>query len=187
MGSRVDELANAYSSHVSLPWEKGLAPPQRVWFLVYPKEEERRLRYKVDAFQLATSTAGKKWVLIDITNSFAKWMQADKYREACFQNPQTMAPKIPQFLHAVAQDVVSQAKAASAGEDTVVAVLGVAGLFGFTQVSELVPKIIAELPSRLLVFFPGSRDGNVYKLLDAREGWNYLATPIAAQDSGSTT
>jgi hypothetical protein len=38
---------------------------------------------------------------------------------------------------------------------------------------------------RLLVFFPGSRDGNVYKLLDAREGWNYLATPITAFDDGS--
>jgi hypothetical protein len=35
------------------------------------------------------------------------------------------------------------------------------------------------------VFFPGSREGNVYKLLDAREGWNYLATPITAFDDGS--
>ena len=42
-----------------------------------------------------------------------------------------------------------------------------------------------DLGGRLLVFFPGSREGNVYKLLDAREGWNYLATPITASDDGS--
>jgi len=33
-----------------------------------------------------------------------------------------------------------------------------------------------------LVFFPGERDGSNYRLLDARDGWNYLATPIAAQE-----
>ena len=33
---------------------------------------------------------------------------------------------------------------------------------------------------RLLVFFPGEVEGNNYRLLDARDGWNYLATPITA-------
>jgi len=186
MASRVDALADAYERHVGLPWDRGLAPPQRVWFAVYPKEDERRLRYKVEAFQLATTKAGKKWVLVDITDSFARWIDGERYRESYFKNPRMMAPKLSQFLNAVAQDVVTKAQAAGADEDTVVAVLGVASLFGFAQVSDLVPKVIAELPGRLLVFFPGSREGNVYKLLDAREGWNYLATPISAYDDGST-
>lgn len=185
MASRVDALADAYGRHVSLPWDRGLAPPQRVWFAVYPKEEERRLRYKVEAFQLATTAAGKKWVLVDLTDSFSRWLDAEKYREAYFQNPKMMAPKLPRFLEVAAARVVAEAQSAGADEDTVIAVLGVAALFGFAQVSDLVPRVVPHLPGRLLVFFPGSREGNVYKLLDAREGWNYLATPITSFDDGS--
>ncbi len=189
MASRVDALADAYARHVGLPWDRGLAPPQRVWFAVYPKEEERRLRYKVEAFQLATTDpkgAGKRWVLVDLTDSFARWIGAEKYREAYFRNPKTMAPKLPQFLDFVASEIVAFAEAQSADENTVVAVLGIASLFGFVQVSDLIPRVVSRLHGRLLVFFPGSREGNVYKMLDAREGWNYLATPITAFDDGST-
>jgi len=28
------------------------------------------------------------------------------------------------------------------------------------------------------VFFPGEHEGNSYRLLDARDGWNYLAVPL---------
>jgi hypothetical protein len=35
---------------------------------------------------------------------------------------------------------------------------------------------------RLLVFFPGQREGNNYRLFDARDGWNYLALPIEARE-----
>lgn len=189
MASRVDSLADAYARHVGLPWDRGLAPPQRVWFAVYPKEEERRLRYKIDAFQLATTDpkgANKKWVLVDLTNSFSQWIESEKYREPYFKNPKMMAPKLPRFLETTAANVVAAALSAGADENTVVGVLGVASLFGFAQVSDLVPLIVNRLPGRLLVFFPGSREGNVYKLLDAREGWNYLATPITPFDDGNT-
>ena len=60
MASRVDGLIEAYARHVGLPWDRGLAPPQRVWFAVYPKEEERRLRYKVEGLGLDAGVfAGK--------------------------------------------------------------------------------------------------------------------------------
>jgi hypothetical protein len=131
---------------------------------------------------LATAAAGKKWVLVDITDCFARWIDGERYRDLYFQDPKKLAPKLPLFLDAVAQSVNSQCQAASADEDTVVAVLGVASLFGFGHTSDLVPKVVEHLPGRLLVFFPGSREGNIYKLLDAREGWNYLATPIIADD-----
>jgi hypothetical protein len=39
-----------------------------------------------------------------------------------------------------------------------------------------------EIKGRLLVFFPGEHDGGSYRLLDARDGWNYLAIPITAQE-----
>jgi len=185
MASRVDLLAAAYGRHVAVPWTAGLSPPERVWFVVYPKEEERRLRYKVQAFQLATAHATKKWLLVDLTDCFARWLDAEKYRDSYFKNPKMLAPKLPRFLEFAAGEVVKQATDHGADDDTVVAVLGVASLFGFAHVSELVPRIVANLPGRLLVFFPGSREGNAYKLLDAREGWNYLATSISASDDGS--
>src|SRR5262249_26401708 len=120
-------------------------------------------------------------------NSFADWVSDEKYRDAYFMNPERMSPKLPLYLKAVAHRVVHQSQTASADKNTVVAILGVASLFGFAQASDLIPKIICELPSRLLIFFPGSNEGNVYRLLDAREGWNYLATPITGYENGGTT
>jgi hypothetical protein len=32
------------------------------------------------------------------------------------------------------------------------------------------------------VFFPGVYENNNYRLLDARDGWNYLAVPITMQE-----
>ena len=63
-------------------------------------------------------------------------------------------------------------------EDTVVAVQGVAGLFGFTHVSLVLKKVVNDIRGRLLVFFPGEYEDNNYRLLDARDSWSYLAMPI---------
>jgi hypothetical protein len=63
-------------------------------------------------------------------------------------------------------------------DDTVVAVQGVACLFGFTRVSLVLKEVVKELRGRLVVFFPGEYEDNNYRLLDARDGWNYLAVPI---------
>lgn len=186
MASRVEGLADAYGRHVGLPWDRGLAPPQRVWFAIYPKEEECRLRYRVDAFQLATANAGKRWVLVDLTDSFSRWINEDPDRDLLFADPDALAPLMDEFVDFAAGEVVTAAAEAGADDDTLVAVLGVAALFGFAHVSDLVPRVVPRVAGRLLVFFPGSREGNVYKLLDAREGWNYLATPITAFDDGST-
>ena len=35
-----------------------------------------------------------------------------------------------------------------------------------------------DIRGRLALFFPGDVDNNNYRLLDARDGWNYLAIPI---------
>ena len=63
-------------------------------------------------------------------------------------------------------------------ENTVVAVQGIACLFGFIRVSDVVNAVEASIRGRLLVFFPGEYANNNYRLLDARDGWNYLAIPI---------
>ncbi|HID20977.1 MAG TPA: DUF1788 domain-containing protein, partial [Planctomycetaceae bacterium] len=62
--------------------------------------------------------------------------------------------------------------------DTVVGVLGVACLYGFTRVSLVLKEVVQDIRGRLVVFFPGEYEDNNYRLLDARDGWNYLAVPI---------
>src|SRR5947209_3342847 len=57
-----------------------------------------------------------------------------------------------------------------------------ASLFGFLKVSEILPLVEGDVRGRLLVFFPGTYEQNNYRLLDARDGWNYHAVPITAGD-----
>ena len=59
--------------------------------------------------------------------------------------------------------------------------LGAGTLFGLgdaVKVSALLNAVNDAVAGRLLVFFPGEHEGNSYRLLDARDGWNYLAIPI---------
>ncbi len=58
--------------------------------------------------------------------------------------------------------------------------LGLAVIFGLTRASKLLKDVETSIHGRLLVFFPGHHDGSNYRLLDARDGWNYLAIAITA-------
>ena len=44
------------------------------------------------------------------------------------------------------------------------------------------PNLLATKNGRLVAFFPGGYDAahNSYRLLGAKDGWGYLATPITA-------
>ena len=72
-------------------------------------------------------------------------------------------------------------------DNTVLAVYGVASLFGFLKISEMLPLIEGAVKGRLLMFFPGVYEQNNYRLLDARDGWNYHAFPITASDVEART
>jgi hypothetical protein len=48
------------------------------------------------------------------------------------------------------------------------------------RVSALAEQVAHEIRGRLLLFFPGRHANGVYRLLDARDGWSYRATPIPA-------
>jgi hypothetical protein len=82
------------------------------------------------------------------------------------------------FLQYVAGRLREVLTAEDVDEDTVVAVQGVACLFGFTRVSLVLKEVVKDIRGRLVVFFPGEYEDNKYRLLDARDGWNYLAVPI---------
>ena len=69
-------------------------------------------------------------------------------------------------------------------ENTVVAAHGTASLFGFTKLSLVLKEVEHDIRGRLLLFFPGQYENNNYRLLDARDGWNYLAVPITLHSGG---
>ena len=57
-------------------------------------------------------------------------------------------------------------------------------LFGLLRASHLLKLVERDIRGRLVVFFPGHKDNNNYRLLDARDGWNYLAVPITLHGDG---
>ena len=180
--SRTDDLADLYERHIGAPWLRNLAGAQRVIFAVYPKEDERRLRIKLRDFEQRTKAAGHGWLEVDLTDAFPAWMAGDDYREEYFGSPEDLyaVGKLDaEFANHCADRIRMALAQAEADEDTVVAVHGVGALFGFTRLHFVLQKIEGDIRGRLLVFFPGTYEQNAYRLLDARDGWNYLATPIA--------
>ena len=175
--SEIESLLSQYEQYVKLPWEK-LAGPQRVWFARYDPNQERRLRLRIGEFQTATTDAGHSWCLVDVTNLFAEWMANHEYMEAYFEHPPDLELALVDFSDFVADRVRHALQQPEADENTVVAVIGMASLFGLIRVSELVAKVDSDISGRLLVFFPGQRDGSNWRLLNARDGWNYHAVPI---------
>jgi hypothetical protein len=187
MSSKVAKLISTYRQHLTVPWQMGLAAIQRVIFAVYDKTDELRLRANVEEFALATKEAGKEWLLIDVTNAFPQWMAAQEYRDAYFENPEDLAGyqsgELTEFVASLTEQLKTRI-AAEAGPDTVVALMGVGSLFGLARVSAVVEGIKDGVTGRLLVFFPGEYhlENHTYRLLDARDGWNYLAVPLLATE-----
>lgn len=183
--SYVDELLAAYRSFVALPWQQNLAPAQRVWMAIYPPEYERRLRLYVREFEVATKEARHSWGLVDITTSFERWMAVHEYREEYFESPDLLQTALPAFFEHLVGEVSTELDRHQ-DSDGVVALLGAGTLFGLgeaVKVSALLNAVNGAVAGRLLVFFPGQHEGNSYRLLDARDGWNYLAIPITPKRS----
>lgn len=180
---RIEELAAVYEHYVSAPWQRSIAGAQRVMLVVYEKELERTLRARIGEFEQATSRSGHEWNLVDCTRWFAEWMAADDYREEYFQAPSLLGMKLDtEFRDEIARRLSLELEAAD--EETVVALLGVASLYGFTRVSELIRAVEQSVRGRLVVLFPGTKNENNYRLLDARDGWNYLAQGITLHGQG---
>ena len=178
--NRVERLVQRYEHFVSLPWERTLAGPQRVWFLVHDKIDERRIRARLGDFELATKRGGHGWVHVGLTNAFPEWMAAQDYRDSFFEEPDDLDLLLPDFQAHVVDKLKSALTSTEANHGAIVAVTGIACLFGFTRVSAVVEKVASHIRGRLLAFFPGEHEDNNYRLLDARDGWNYMAVPITA-------
>lgn len=176
---RIEELALCYRGHIGAPWQRNLAGDQKTIFVVYPKSDERKLRARMDLFEMATTSTGHRWRLLDLTDAFAQWMADTEYRDAYFEEPETLTMKLrSDFVRYTARRLRDALAADDVDEDTVVAVQGVACLFGYTRASLVLKEVVKDIRGRLVVFFPGEYEENNFRLLDARDGWNYLAVPI---------
>jgi hypothetical protein len=180
--SEIESLLHAYEEFVRLPWDRALSGPEKVWFVIYDPAHERRLRLRIPDFEMATKKAGHPWAQVDLTDTFAQWMAQHDYREAYFEQPEDMELALQEFTQDVTELLREKLTAPEVDEKTVVAVVGVASLFGLTRASTVLEDVNSAIRGRLLVFFPGRRDGSNYRLLDARDGWNYLAIAITAND-----
>lgn len=169
---------DSYERYVSMPWTENIADAKRVWFAVYDPGDERRLRAQVGVFETATRHAGHGWLLCDVTNAFPEWMTAQEYKEMYFHRTADMTLALKKFERTVAAQIAKELQKTSVDEHTVVAVIGLASLFGLARVSSVVESVSHSIQGRLLVFFPGQTEDGRYRLLDARDGWNYLAVPI---------
>ncbi|MEA3510826.1 MAG: DUF1788 domain-containing protein [Actinomycetota bacterium] len=174
--SVIDRLADKYTEVVKLPWQQGLSGPERTWMLVYPAKDERRLRAKLELFRIATRDAGHRWIEIDFTDEFERWLAGQEYLENYFEHPEDLA-MLEELLGEHLAAVV-EARTENVTPDHVIALTGLGSLFGLYSVSKLIESASDHVPGRLLAFFPGERVRNNYRLLNAKDGWSYLAIPI---------
>lgn len=180
--SAIDRLLSNYSSQVRLPWSANMSGKQRVWFVVYPPVEERRVRARLPQFEALTLEANHGWTSVDLTGLLPEWIAAHEYREAIFAEPEYFS------ANSEIEDLaVKRVRQACTGEDanaaSVVTVTGLTTLFDFIRVSSLIDRVEDSILGRLLIFFPGEYTGNVYRFMDARDGFNYMAVPITSTES----
>lgn len=184
--TRLDLLRKNYQRICGLPWDRSMAGPQRVWLAVYDKEDERKLRLRLDQFEDATRQTRHGWQSLDLTDAFANWLCAPEnasYAEEYFESPELLGQGVlDDFKQVVVGKINNALDHLANAEDAVLALHGVASLFGFLRISEMLPLVEGHIRGRLLVFFPGVYDQDNYRLLDARDGWNYHAVPIIASE-----
>ncbi|HZI96917.1 MAG TPA: BREX protein BrxB domain-containing protein [Actinomycetales bacterium] len=179
--SVVGDLVETYRRQVELPWAASLSPAERVWIAVYPPEQERRLRAHLPQLALHTTAAERSWRTVDITDAFGRWIASHEYRDTFFESPEYLTSSVLEgFESAVQQQIRDALTAPEVDERTVVCVIGAGALFPFARASRVIEAVDSATRGRLLVLFPGRHDSarSSYRLLDARDGWNYRAVPI---------
>ena len=185
--TRTELLKKNFQRVCGLPWDRNVAGPQRVWLAVYDKEDERKLRLRLGLFEEAAQQTGHSWHALDLTDAFADWMTDSanaSFAASYFESPDLLDDAVlADFKRWVADKILAALDRVPRPEDTVLGLYGVASLFGFLKISELLPQVEGRVRGRLVVFFPGVSEQDNYRLLDARDGWNYHAVPITASES----
>lgn len=177
----MDGLIQAYDKVVSGKWEETLSAQERIWFLVYDPDSQRKVDFRLSDFESTTKKAGKKWANISFKDCFPDWMASHEYRDEYFLEPDSLVDQLESdFKDFAIKNTIQKIRKLKIDNETVIAFTDVASLFGFTRLSYILNHIAGEVKGRLLVFFPGEFEKNQFRLLNARDGWSYLARPITA-------
>ena len=179
MATKVDHLLASFELVVNEPWSTSLSGHERVWFLVYDPAEQRKVDLRIGDFETATLKAGKRWITISLKKCFPNWMKSHDYKEEYFNDPDALVDQLEAEFKQYAVDyLIEELNKKGTDENTLIAVRDISSLYGFTRMSDLLNRCAHAFKGRMLIFFPGEYDKNQYRLLDARDGWSYLARPI---------
>lgn len=155
-----------------------MARDYRVWILHYDKALDRRIRGRLHEFEAIAQRFEHGWDTLDMAALVPTWFATHELFEGLVEQPEELPGLLPDFeahlIHIVSARLRAQ------GERDILALTGAGALFGLTRISTLTEKVAAEIRGRLCLFFPGRHNDGVYRLLDARDGWSYRATPIPA-------
>ena len=108
-------------------------------------------------------------------------MGKQKYAEAYFKEPEKLLHMPSKFKDFIFDKFKEQTTCAT--KDSVIAIMGIGSMFGFITIKEFIEDLAAIVDSRIVVFFPGSYSSSPssnYRLLNAYDSWDYLATPITS-------
>ncbi len=179
MATKTDTLLAAFDRALHEPWPAQLSGSERVWFLIFDPAELRRVELRMGDFEAAAHRANRRWVPVSVKSCFPDWMAAHDYRDGYFESPDDLIDQLEaDFKPYVIRYVIEAMKQAQPDDNTLIALQDGSALFGLVPLSDILRGITAQLRGRMLVFFPGEYQHHQYRLLDARDGWNYLARPI---------
>lgn len=140
------------------------------------------MRAVLPRLELATGERGHGWQAIDISENFGRWLAGHRYADAFFEDPKDLTPSIiDQFESALVAGIRDRLSVAQAND--VVALVGIGSIFPFLRASSVIKAIDKGVNGRLLVLFPGLHDPDThsFRLLDARDGFDYRARVIDPQ------
>ncbi|PPI25964.1 BREX protein BrxB domain-containing protein [Rathayibacter sp. AY1B5] len=180
--SRVSDLVDAYQAELSLTWRDNVSGGERVWMLVYPPDLERPMRHALPGMELATTEAAHGWIMLDVSDDFGCWLSTHRHAEAFYDEPTDLTQSIlDQFETSLVSRIRQTLQEAPA--NTVVALVGIGSIFPFLRASSVIKSVDPAVTGRLLVLFPGLHDPEThsFRLLDARDGFNYRARVIDPQ------
>ena len=179
MASIVDNLLKSFELVMNEPWSSSLSGQERVWFLVYDPAEQRKVDLRMGDFAHVIKKANKKFVAISLKDCFPTWIANHSYRDEYFADPEALVDQLDvEFKQYAINFLTEELAKAENDENTLTAITGVSSLFGFARLSDVINGCTSAFRGRLLIFFPGEYQQNHYRLLDARDGWSYLARPI---------
>ncbi|EJC1210116.1 DUF1788 domain-containing protein [Vibrio cholerae] len=177
MADRLSKLLESYESHIDIQWNSALSAEERAVIVVYDKSDELKLRARLGEFELVTKNSQHGWLQYDLTDAFPNWMMSQKRVTPYFNRPNLLKTKYQYFFEDLVEQIVTKVQDEHSQND-VLCLFGCGALFGFISISDLLKAVSKRLDGRVVLFFPGEKIDNVFRLLDATDGWGYQATTI---------